>query len=193
MAGQAPNVSFIVIALVCVMRRMTMTASARYQYRSCVTATTPGMTCYRALATHACHSFCSIGQSKHLQGRQSLPDATAVIIVTVRLKHSQHQREEAIPHACMSAIPDTPLSVFSVPCVGWDFSMTFRGLTLEYSCDDGDDEYEHAQHHENHARPPALPGRVDDAHALDTLLMAAGNDWRAQIKILHGRLVAAIL
>ena len=64
---------------------------------------------------------------------------------------------------------------------------------LYNSCHNGDDEDEHAEHHQDHASPPALARRVNDAHSLDALLVAACENGRAQDRVLNRRLIATIV
>ena len=64
---------------------------------------------------------------------------------------------------------------------------------LHYRRHNGNDEDEHAEHHEDHASPPALARGVDDAHALDALLVAARDQGRAQDGVLNRRLVAPVI
>ena len=58
--------------------------------------------------------------------------------------------------------------------------MAFAG-SVHKRGDDGDNEDDDAEHHEDHACPPALARGVDQAHALDALLMAAGQEAHGQL------------
>lgn len=60
--------------------------------------------------------------------------------------------------------------------------------SLDESGDDGDDKNDDAEDDKGHAGPPALARGVDEAHALDALLMAACQKTHCQLFLrLHRR------